>query len=234
MRTLVWKLFAIAALTTASSAVAFAQGPGAADPAEPQQAPAAPAPSRQALIEQEQADKDKNLKPYIPNKGERLFQRLDTIIAGGTLRMASVLRQRLFGRRVHARSGPCQLRQRLQLHRCTGSYTISGYKRVEAEFVAPRLFNRRGHLSVLGGWREATQVGFYGIGTNTSKDDRTNYLFQQPYGVGAAERVPDAPGADAARWRRVHPLDAEARRRHFPVGRNQVHAGDTSRAWARK
>ncbi len=44
------------------------------------------------------------------------------------------------------------------------------------------MFNRRGQLSVLGGWREATQVGFYGVGTNTSKDDRTNYLFQQPYG----------------------------------------------------
>ncbi len=35
---------------------------------------------------------------------------------------------------------------------------------------------------MLGGWREATQVGFYGIGTDTSKDARTNYLFQQPYG----------------------------------------------------
>ena len=45
-----------------------------------------------------------------------------------------------------------------------GSYTLLGYKRAEAEFVAPRLFNRRGALSVLGGWREATQVGFYGIG----------------------------------------------------------------------
>ena len=42
------------------------------------------------------------------------------------------------------------------------------------------MFNRRGHLSVLGGWREATQVGFYGFGADSSKDDRTNYLFQQP------------------------------------------------------
>ena len=45
-----------------------------------------------------------------------------------------------------------------------GSYTLSGYKRAEAEFIAPRLFHRRGALSLLGGWREATQVGFYGIG----------------------------------------------------------------------
>ena len=74
-----------------------------------------------------------------------------------------------------------------------GSYSITSYKRVEAEFVAPRLFNRRGQLSVLGGWREATQVGFYGIGTNTSKDDRTNYLFEQPYGSALLTLWPDAP-----------------------------------------
>ena len=70
-----------------------------------------------------------------------------------------------------------------------GSYTILGYKRVEAEFVAPRMFNRRGHLSVLAGWREATQVGFYGIGPDTSKDDRTNYLFQRPYGSALSDGV---------------------------------------------
>ena len=62
-----------------------------------------------------------------------------------------------------------------------GSYTPAGYKLVETEFVAPRLFDRRGVLSVIGGWREATQVGFYGTGTgNTSSDDRANYSFQQP------------------------------------------------------
>ena len=63
-----------------------------------------------------------------------------------------------------------------------GSITFSAYKRIEAEYRAPRLFNRRGVLSVLGGWREATDVGFYGIGTpSTSIDDRANYSFRQPY-----------------------------------------------------
>ena len=62
-----------------------------------------------------------------------------------------------------------------------GSYTPSGYLRLESEFRAPRLFDRRGTLSVLGGWREATQVGFYGVGGSTSVDDKTNYGFRQPY-----------------------------------------------------
>ena len=34
-----------------------------------------------------------------------------------------------------------------------GSITPSGYKRLEAEFIAPELFVRRGTLRVLGGWR---------------------------------------------------------------------------------
>ncbi len=64
-----------------------------------------------------------------------------------------------------------------------GSYTFSGYKRMEAEFVAPRLFRRRGALTMLGGWRDATQVSFYGVGTDTSVDARTNFRFTQPYGA---------------------------------------------------
>jgi hypothetical protein len=47
--------------------------------------------------------------------------------------------------------------------------------------VSPQLFHRRGKLSVMGGWREATQVGFFGTGTSTSLDDRTNYGLQQPF-----------------------------------------------------
>ena len=52
-----------------------------------------------------------------------------------------------------------------------GSITFTGYKRIEAEFLAPRVFKRRGVLSVIGGWREATQVGFYGTGTGTTSVD---------------------------------------------------------------
>src|SRR4029453_17046507 len=69
-----------------------------------------------------------------------------------------------------------------------GSLTFSGYKRIEAQFISPGLlFGRRNSLSLLGGWREATQVGFYGLGTSTSADDRVNYGFKQPYGSASIE-----------------------------------------------
>jgi hypothetical protein len=62
-----------------------------------------------------------------------------------------------------------------------GSLTFSGYKRIEAEFIAPQTFGGTTSLSVLGGWRDATEVAFYGIGADSSKDDRVNYSFEQPY-----------------------------------------------------
>ena len=63
-----------------------------------------------------------------------------------------------------------------------GSYSIKSYKRAEIEFVSPRLFHRRGELSLLGGWRDATEVGFYGVGIDTSVNNRVNYGFERPYG----------------------------------------------------
>jgi hypothetical protein len=68
-----------------------------------------------------------------------------------------------------------------------GSYTITNYKRIETEFRAPRLFQRRGDLSVIGGWREAPGW-VYGIRIKTSVNDKTNY--QAPYGSATLKLKP--------------------------------------------
>jgi len=87
-----------------------------------------------------------------------------------------------------------------------GSYSVRSYKLGEAEFVSPRLFDRRGELTVLGGWRDATQVGFYGIGMNTSAGDRGNYGFEQPFGSALLTIRPTRRwfmvrgGFEASRW----------------------------------
>ena len=180
MRTLdVLRLFTLAALAAASTTAAAAQAPPPPETEPPQASQPA---TRQAAIEQEQAAKVPTLHPYVSNKGERIFQRVDTLLERGTLRWHPFFESAYSGGGFTLGLGHANYVSGYNTIDVRGSYTISNYKRVEAEFVAPRMFNRRGQLSVLGGWREATQVGFYGIGTNTSKDDRTNYLFQQPYG----------------------------------------------------
>jgi outer membrane protein assembly factor BamA len=87
-----------------------------------------------------------------------------------------------------------------------GSYSIRSYKLAEAEFISPRLFDRRAALTVLGGWRDATEVAFHGVGMNTSTDDLTNYRFKQPSGAALLTIRPTRRlfmvrgGFEASRW----------------------------------
>ena len=166
----------------------------------------APAASRQAAIEQEQAAKVPQLHPYTPNKVEKYFERFDAVIAGGTLKWHPFFESAYSGGGFTLGLGRANYVSAYNFIDARASWTFSNYKRAEVEFVAPRLFNRRGHLSLLGGWREATQVGFYGVGNETDPDDKSNYLFQQPYGSALLTLFPSRKvlmlqgGVELSRW----------------------------------
>jgi opacity protein-like surface antigen len=209
----VLKLFAMAVLAAASATTAAAQAPAETQSTQSTQTTqttpstqTTQAPSRQAAIEQEQAQKANATHPYEPDKAERLFEKFDTLILGGQLKWHPFFESAYSGGGFTLGAGRLFYVSPYNTIDLRGSYTISNYKRVEAEFVAPRLFNRRGHLSILGGWREATQVGFYGIGTDTSKDARTSYLFNQPYASGLLTLFPTRRnlmlrgGVEYSRW----------------------------------
>ncbi len=142
----------------------------------------ADADSRVAVIAAAQAKKATVLAPYVPNKAEALAEFVEDQFLTGLFTWHPYFESAYAGGGFTLGVGHVSHVGAYNAFDVRGSYTPSGYKRVEAEFRAPRLFNRRGVLSVIGGWREATQVGFYGTGTgNTSTDDRANYGFQQPY-----------------------------------------------------
>src|ERR1700752_2499440 len=164
-----WSVFALVILA-GSAGVALAQQP------EPT--------TRQAAIEQAQAEKLEVLHPYIPSRGERLAARVDEILTNQGRHLHPFLESAYSGGSFALGAGYIQHVSSYNFVDVRGSYSLSNYKRVEAEFVAPRLFHRRGELSLLGGWRDAPQDGFYGLGTDTSKADRTNYRFQRPYAAG--------------------------------------------------
>jgi hypothetical protein len=155
------------------------QAPPSASPETAEQA--APAPTREQAIAQEQAAKAKTSHPPVPNKGEKIFQQIDAMLTGGQLKWHPFFENAYSGGGFTLGAGRNIFVSPYNFIDARASYSIANYKRVEAEFVAPRMWDRRGKLSVLGGWREATQVGFFGLGMETSDDDRTNYLFQQPY-----------------------------------------------------
>ena len=200
------------AVGSAKTAVAQSAPPDAADAILSSGPPDATSPqssepgSRQAAIEQEQAKKDTALHPYTPNKAEKIFQRIDTILEGGTLRWHPFLENAYSGGGFTLGVGHATYVSGYNYFDVRGSYSIRGYKRAEVEFVAPRVFNRRGVWTALGGWREATQAAFYGLGNNTDKDDRTNFLFREPYASTLLTLFPARKilmlrgGAEFSRW----------------------------------
>jgi outer membrane protein assembly factor BamA len=166
-----WRMLALAAIVGVSwptGAMAQGQESGAT--------------TRQGVIEEEQAKKEPTLHPYTVNTAERIMNKVQDALTGSTQKFHPWFESAYSGGGFTLGLGYAQFVSAYNTLDVRASYTIKQYKRVEAEFHAPRLFNRRGKLTVLGGWREATEVGFYGFGTNTSVDDRANYAFQQPYG----------------------------------------------------
>jgi AAA family ATP:ADP antiporter len=164
------------------------------------------APTREAAIEQAQAEKAKDLKPYVPGKMEALLNKAEHILVNGVPRWHPYFESAYYGGGFTLGAGYAHHVSPYNVIDVRGSYTVLGYKRFEAAFTAPRLFHRRGALSIVGGWREATQAAFYGIGMNTSLNDRTNFDFQQPYGSGMLTLWPTRSllmlrgGLELSRW----------------------------------
>jgi hypothetical protein len=148
-------------------------------PDQPQAAP--PVESRVALIEQQQAEKAATLAPAKPDKVEAYVTRISDIFLGGQMHWHAFFQNAYSGGGFTLGAGYTQFVSPNNTLDMRGSITPTGYKRVEAEFIAPGLFERRATLSAIGGWREATQVGFYGFGMTSTADARVNYSFQQPY-----------------------------------------------------
>jgi hypothetical protein len=159
-----------------------------ATPAAAQHNDAPPA-TREEAIARTQADKAKDLHPYVLGKGERILDKVEDFLISG-LRWYPFFESAYAGGGFPFGVGYKRHVSPFNLIDLRGSYTFAGYTRAEVEFTAPHLFERRGQLSILGGWRRATEVGFYGIGPDTVKSQRTNYQFERPYVEAALSFLP--------------------------------------------
>src|SRR5262249_50437594 len=144
--------------------------------------PQAPPPTRAAVIEQSQAEKAADLHPFAPNRVEQFVENLEQAMLTDSLRLHPYFESAYAGGGFTLGIGYRRHVSAYNLVDVRGSFTVKGYKRVEGAFLAPRLFDRRGSLTLVGGWRDATRVGFYGTGNDTTVDNRADYRFTQPYG----------------------------------------------------
>jgi hypothetical protein len=162
--------------------------------------------TRQAVVEAAQAEKVKTLQPYTETSFERLMTRFQDILDYRTVTWHPYFESAAHGSGLALGVGRVQHLSPYNFVDVRGSYSIYGYKRAEAEFAAPRLFDRRGQLSIVGGWRDATQVAFYGVGADTSVKDHSNYGFKEGYGSALLTVRPTRKllmlraGFEVARW----------------------------------
>ena len=176
----------------------------------------APTPtSRTELIEQQQAAKARALTPAAVTKAERYVSDISEIMLSGQMHWHPFWQSAYSGGGFTVGAGYMRFVSPYNTIDVRGSITPSGYKRLEAQFLAPNLFAGRGNASVLGGWREATEVGFYGFGMNTSVANRANYSFQQPYLTAVLEVFPARNpfvvrgGVELTQWQQ-HPGSGDA------------------------
>ena len=175
--------------------------------------------TRVGLLEQQQAEKASSMVPAEPDKAEKYVTRISDIFLSGQMHWHAFFHSAYSGGGFTMGAGYTKFVSPYNTIDTRGSITFSGYKRIESEFLAPQLFGRRGTLSAIGGWREATQVGFYGLGLNTNVSDRTNYSFQQPYGSATLTVRPNRNllfvrgGLEATQWRQ-NPGSGDVRKWH--------------------
>src|SRR5262245_46316096 len=140
-------------------------------------------PARELQIADREAEKAERQKPSEPTRVERLikavtadmstkpgfYPHIDSVYAGGGFTAGVGYRVR-HGDRIH-----WNLR---------GLYSIKNYKLVE---LTAKLANVDGNLGVdfRTGWRDATQIGYYGLGMTTAQEDRADFRLQMPYAGGS-------------------------------------------------
>jgi hypothetical protein len=138
--------------------------------------------TRQSTLENAADEKAKDLHPYEVTTAEKVLTRIEKHFTNQTVTWHPYLTSAYRGGGFAPGVGYMFHPSAYTSLDVRGSYSVRSYKLAEAEFISPRLFDRRAALTIVGGWRDATEVAFYGFGNNTSSGNRANYGFQQPSG----------------------------------------------------
>ncbi len=147
-------------------------------------APAIAQESRAAEITQKQEEKAATVAPYVPTRFEKVMTDIEksfasppngvfpffgSVYSGGGFTLGAGYR------RFYAREAVWEIK---------GLYSVKNYKMIELGTRAPWNYNSRVTKGIRVGWRDAPEVGYYGTGMDTVKEDRANFRIKQTYLAG--------------------------------------------------
>ena len=175
----IWTMLAAVMLSLVPLRVAYSQGE--ADTAGE---------TRASLIEVQQLQKSKTLRAPQPDKAEKLVSRFEDIFlldpSGFYPYFASVYH----GGGLTLGAGYRKFYGDNTSWNIQGLYSFKNYKLIEAGTESKDHLNRRLSFGAKAGWRDATQVGYYGLGMQSSLDDVSRFRFQESYGDAHAVLKP--------------------------------------------
>jgi len=173
---------------------------------------AAPVPqSRKSQIEVLQAEKAKEARPRQGNKAEKYVRRLQGALLEDSAGLSPALDSVYHGGGVTLGVNYRKYFGDNTFWNVKGLYSIKNYKLVEGKTESRDHLGKRLSFGSRLAWRDATQVGYYGLGTNSQQEARANFRFQETYLDGHAVFKP-------VRW---VPLKGSVAYEHFNTAEGQ-------------
>jgi hypothetical protein len=144
--------------------------------------------TRAGAIAQQQAEKAQHLAPYEPTKAEQIAAEVQRRFLGSPDGLYPWFDSAYSGGGFMFGAGYRKFARDRTFRDARGLYSFKNYKRFE--LLTTSLGLAHGHIDfqALGGWRDATQVAFYGVGGDTTPETKSNFGMQQAY-VGATATI---------------------------------------------
>jgi outer membrane protein assembly factor BamA len=146
--------------------------------------------TRAGEISQKQEEKAKTAAPYEPTRAEKIAASIEASYVSPPSGFYPVFGSVYPGGGLALGPGFRKFFAREAVFDVHGLYSIKAYKKAEVAIRSP--WNGAGKVSfgVRGGYRDATQVGYFGLGSDSSRGDRANFRLQETYGIGSLKVRP--------------------------------------------
>jgi hypothetical protein len=135
--------------------------------------------SRKSRIEAQQANKATQSHSRQPNKAEKYIRQIEGLLLEDSAGLAPAVGSIYHGGGLGLGANYRKYFGDNTFWNVKGLYSLKNYKLFEAKAESRDHLGKRLSFGSRLGWRDATQVGYYGLGTNTAREARTNFRFQQ-------------------------------------------------------
>ncbi len=134
-----------------------------------------------------QADKAKTLKAPEPDKGEALVMRAEKLLILDPSGLFPYFDSVYQGGGLTGGLGYRKFYGDNTFWEVKGLYSVLNYKLIEGGTYSRGHFNKKLNLGARLGWRDATQVDFYGVGQDSKEENKSNFRFKETYADGIAD-----------------------------------------------